>query len=86
MYVLFCEMCQPIYMLPSLHPSTRTICTTHTGYTSQVYKPNAALFKENAEYFKTVKEQPTPVEGIVKGNKHTYHFSVHDSNNVTFLL
>ena len=44
-----------------------TLCRTqnfsrpHPGLTSRVYKENLAMFR-------TVKEQPIPVEGTVRGN------------------
>ena len=42
--------------------------TSHSDNTSKVYEAKSKML------CKTIKEQPTPVEGTVKGNKHNHHF------------
>ena len=42
--------------------------SSHSDSTSKLYENKSKLL------CKTIKEQPTPVEGNVKGNKHKHHF------------
>ena len=42
--------------------------TSHSDCTSKLYEAKCKIL------CKAIKEQPTPVEGTVKGNKHKHHF------------
>ena len=53
---------------------------SHSDCTSKVYEAKSKVLCNT-------KEQPTPVEGTVKGNKHREtSFCVHDSDNMSFPL
>ena len=52
-------LCNYLYTTPAATPS-------HSDCTSKVYEAKSKVLRNT-------KEQPTPVEGTVKGNKHKHH-------------